>query len=304
MPDPRSRRASARTDLLEHRPTLGAADVPPLLWRAVAVGSAGGLMARKTSFYYSFLVLPADQRRAIIAVWDFCRAVDDAVDEAVDRERARRVAFWRAELARCYDGGRAAKRRRDGAAAVRGAVRAAAPGVRGRDRRRGDGSRHDAVPDVRRALEYCRRVASAVGLICIRIFGCRSAGAGEYAVNLGVALQLTNILRDVKDDLERGARLPAARGPAAAGLHGRGSRGRPDVRAGAELLEFECRRAREFYHACGRGAGPPRIAAGWWRRRSCGRCTSRRCGASSAAGYDVFSGRVAACAGPGRRSSR
>src|SRR5262247_2225374 len=65
-------------------------------------------MARNTSFYYSFLVLPADQRRAILAVWDFCRAVDDAVDEAptpgglpTGREG---VAFWRAELARCYNG--------------------------------------------------------------------------------------------------------------------------------------------------------------------------------------------------------
>src|SRR4029079_11517497 len=53
-------------------------------------------------------------------------------------------------------------------------------------------------------FEYCRRVASAVGLICIRIFGCTSPRACEYALNLGVALQLTNILRDVKDDLARG----------------------------------------------------------------------------------------------------
>ena len=67
-------------------------------------------MARKTSFYYSFLVLPADQRRAILAVWDFCRAVDDAVDEdpgvaegvPTGREA---VCFWRAELARCFDAG-------------------------------------------------------------------------------------------------------------------------------------------------------------------------------------------------------
>src|SRR6266852_4923548 len=64
-------------------------------------------MARKTSFYYSFLVLPAAERRAIVAVWDFCRAVDDAVDEAptasgpTGREA---VSFWRAELACCYDG--------------------------------------------------------------------------------------------------------------------------------------------------------------------------------------------------------
>src|SRR5207247_310349 len=61
-------------------------------------------MARKTSFYYSFLVLPPAQRHAIIAVWDFCRAVDDAVDEPQQGTGAEAVQFWRAELARCYDG--------------------------------------------------------------------------------------------------------------------------------------------------------------------------------------------------------
>ena len=76
------------------------------------------LMARKTSFYYSFLVLPAEQRRAIVAVWDFCRAVDDAVDESAGgrrraADRTRRDRFWRAELARCFD---AASRRRARAA--------------------------------------------------------------------------------------------------------------------------------------------------------------------------------------------
>ena len=54
------------------------------------MGRRGCLMARKTSFYYSFLVLPADQRRAIIAVWDFCRAVDDAVDEPEQNPSAAR----------------------------------------------------------------------------------------------------------------------------------------------------------------------------------------------------------------------
>ena len=80
-------------------------DVPLLLWRAARWQRRARLMARKTSFYYSFLVLPAEQRRAIIAVWDFCRAVDDAVDEEpaaagglpTGRDA---VAFWRAELAR------------------------------------------------------------------------------------------------------------------------------------------------------------------------------------------------------------
>ena len=62
-------------------------------------------MARDTSFYYSFLVLPAGKRRAIVAVWDFCRAVDDAVDEAEGGNGAAEVTRWREELARCFDGG-------------------------------------------------------------------------------------------------------------------------------------------------------------------------------------------------------
>ena len=61
-------------------------------------------MSRDTSFYYSFLVLPASQRRAILAVWDFCRAVDDAADEAAPGEGELEVGRWREELARCYDG--------------------------------------------------------------------------------------------------------------------------------------------------------------------------------------------------------
>ena len=87
-----------------------------------------------------------------------------------------------------------------------------------------DTTRYETFDDL---FEYCRRVASAVGLICIRIFGCRSERAREYALNLGVALQLTNILRDVKDDLDAGPRLPAARGSRRGRLHGRGSGGRP-----------------------------------------------------------------------------
>jgi len=96
-------------------------------------------------------------------------------------------------------------------------------------------------------FEYCRRIASAVGLVCIRIFGCRSAAASEYALNLGVALQLTNILRDIKDDLARGrVYLPledlAAHGCTIADLEA--GIVSPRLR---ELLAFECRRARNFY---------------------------------------------------------
>jgi phytoene synthase len=209
-------------------------------------------MARKTSFYYSFLVLPPEQRRAIVAVWDFCRAVDDAVDEspvAGSTQPAGRaaVAFWRAELARCYDGG----------APMTSQGRNLQPFIRRFELPRQafedvisgvamdlDTARYQTFDEL---FEYCRRVASAVGLICISIFGCRNAGAREYALNLGVALQLTNIIRDVKDDLERGrVYLPlddlAACGCTIDDL--RSGRVTPPVR---RLLEFECRRARDFY---------------------------------------------------------
>jgi phytoene synthase len=96
-------------------------------------------------------------------------------------------------------------------------------------------------------LEYCHRVASAVGLICIQIFGCRGDAAREYALNLGVALQLTNILRDVVDDLDRGRiYLPLddlrAHGCTVEALEAR--RLSDPVR---RLIQFECSRARDFY---------------------------------------------------------
>jgi phytoene synthase len=210
-------------------------------------------MARKTSFYYSFLVLPADQRRAIVSVWDFCRAVDDAVDEApaaaasglpTGREA---VDFWRDELARCYGPtmpltgqGRSLKPHITKFDLPRQAFEDVVDGV-AMDL---DRTRYQTFDDL---YEYCRRVASAVGLICIRIFGCRSERSCEYAVNLGVALQLTNILRDIPADLALGrVYLPqedlAAHGCTTADLE----RGVISERVRA-LVAFECGRARSFY---------------------------------------------------------
>ena len=67
-------------------------------------------MARDTNFYYSFLVLPAEKRAALIAVWDFCRAVDDAVDEAEPGTEAAQVAVWKREVAACFEGGQPSTR--------------------------------------------------------------------------------------------------------------------------------------------------------------------------------------------------
>ena len=257
-------------------------------------------MARKTSFYYAFLVLPSEQRRAIIAVWDFCRAVDDAVDEEpsaaaqglpTGREA---VAFWRAELARCYDG---VEPQTEQARRLRPFVeRFDLPRQAFEDCIDGvamdlDTKCYETFPQL---FEYCRRVASAVGLVCIRIFGCRSEAACVYALNLGVALQLTNILRDIKDDLARGrVYLPledlAAHGCTIADLEAGVVSGPINA-----LLAFECRRAREFYRRA-TDARPPddrsKLVASEIMRAVYFE-TLKRIERSGPGGYDVFTTRV------------
>ena len=213
-------------------------------------------MARRdTNFYYSFVVLPADKRAAILAVWDFCRAVDDAVDEAgggtstPERQAAAatEIAKWRRELARCY-AGRTAETTQ---------ANALAPWVAKFNLPRQ--SFEDVIDGVEMDLarcrwatfdelyEYCLRVASAVGLICIEIFGYRDAGCRQYAIDLGVALQLTNILRDLGKDLRSGriylpqedlARFDVCEDDLRAG------RMTNCVRA---LVDWQARRAHEYY---------------------------------------------------------
>lgn len=161
-------------------------------------------MARDTNFYYSFLVLPADKRQAIIAVWDFCRAVDDAVDEAQGTGVDEEIALWQREVAACFDGGTPQTAQGRGLAPLipkfklpRPAFEALIEGVAMDIGAR----RYDTFADL---YEYCIRVASAVGLMCVEIFGYKDPRARQYATDLGVALQLTNILRDVPGDLARG----------------------------------------------------------------------------------------------------
>src|SRR5258707_13062008 len=152
-------------------------------------------MARKTSFYYSFLVLPAEPRRAVSAGGDFCRAVDDAGDEdgpvAAGSPTGRpAIAFWREELARAFDG------RTPSTAQGRGLQPFITPFDLPRQAFEDvidgvamdlDATRYQTFDDL---FEYCRRVASAVALICIRISGCTLQLACDNALNLGPTLQL------------------------------------------------------------------------------------------------------------------
>jgi phytoene synthase len=216
-------------------------------------------MSRDTSFYYSFLVLPPRKRNAVIAVWDFCRAVDDAVDEVVPEsewagglsEEARakataQVSSWRAELAATYDGtpstpqGIGLQPHIREFNLPRASFEDLVDGVE-MDLRQ---SRYDTFTAL---VEYCRRVASAVGLICLEIFGYRNQSARAYAENLGLALQLTNIIRDVRTDLVRGRIYLPIEDLVRFGVS------EDDLRSGqltpqvVALLRFECERAHSYY---------------------------------------------------------
>ena len=158
--------------------------------------------ASGTSFYYAFRILPEAKRRAIFALYSFCRTVDDCVDEPGGEGEAG-LRRWMEEVHRCYAGAPETDLGRDLADAV-----ARYPIPRACFEDIVEGCRMDLA--IRRYATfadlrvYCERVASAVGLAAIEIFGYTSQKTRRYAVELGVALQLTNILRDVSADAARG----------------------------------------------------------------------------------------------------
>lgn len=249
-------------------------------------------MSRDTSFSYSFLVLPAAERHALIAVWEFCRAVDDAVDEEPDPARAAvRVAEWRAEVARLFGQeapatpqGRRLRPFVERFQLSREPFDALVEGVEmdlGR-------TRYEAFDEL---VEYCRRVASAVGVMCVELFGCRGPEAREHSVSPrpraaghqhhprreGGPLARPRVLP--QEDLRR---FGCTEADLAAG------RVTEPVR---RLLAFECARAREHYtraaeampQACARRLVAAEIMGGIYFEIL--QRIERR-------GYDVFSERV------------
>lgn len=203
-----------------------------------------------SSFYYSFFFLPRPKREAIYALYAFCRTVDDAVDQGTGApgQQRRILGEWRAELERAY-GGRPtdpiATRLADAVRAFpirQEHLEAILDGVEmDIDKRR--------YATFEELSEYCYRVASAVGLACIEIFGYTDPQARDYAVNLGIALQLTNIIRDLKPDAERGRiylpldELRRFGYPEEDLLRGRHTR--PFV----ELMRFQADRTHAYYRA-------------------------------------------------------
>jgi phytoene synthase len=156
-----------------------------------------------SSFYYSFIFLPPERRRAITALYAFCREVDDAVDEPSDPSAARAtLAWWRGEVARLFAGNpqHPVTRALDPAIEPFGITKAQLNEIM-------DGMEMDLNQS--RYLNfanlqlYCHRVAGVVGALAAGIFGYRNPRTREYAERLGLAFQLTNIIRDVGEDARK-----------------------------------------------------------------------------------------------------
>jgi len=172
---------------------------------ATAAREPRDVLARSGSnFTIGFLCLDPARRAGMTAIYAFCRAADDAVDDAPDAATARaHLDFWRAELAAAAGGraaspiGRALQQAMAAFAVPREPLEALLEGVATDVEPRGFG-------DEAELRAYCRRVASAVGLACLPVLGARGPAAERFADALGQALQLTNILRDLRGDREAG----------------------------------------------------------------------------------------------------
>jgi phytoene synthase len=160
--------------------------------------------ASGSSFYYAFLFLPPPRRAAITAFYAFCREVDDVVDEASDAGVAHtKLAWWQSEVAKSYAGEPSHPVMRALMPCVQpfGIEQPLLQSVIEGCRMDLEQTRYLAYPNLER---YCHLVAGVVGEVSARIFGQTEARTTEYAHRLGLAFQLTNIIRDVGEDAMRG----------------------------------------------------------------------------------------------------
>jgi squalene synthase HpnD len=161
--------------------------------------------AAGTSFYHGMRVLPPDRRHAMYAIYAFCRIVDDIADEDGSLEQKRHgLAVWRDNIAGLYHGRTEGPVTRVLAAAVPSFQLRSEDFIAVIDGMQTDAETIVLAPDLATLDLYCDRVASAVGRLSVRAFGDTSPAADRVAHGLGRALQLTNILRDIQEDADRG----------------------------------------------------------------------------------------------------
>jgi phytoene synthase len=200
-----------------------------------------------SSFYYSFLFLPVERRRAITALYAFCREVDDVVDEGMDPQvAAAKLAWWRGEVHKLFAGKpqhpvtRALEpfRERFGLSAER--LNEIIDGME-------MDLRQSRYLDWKGLEAYCYRVASVVGLLAAGIFGYRDERTLDYAKSLGMAFQLTNIIRDVGEDARKNRVYLPMEDLQRFGVPAVDILQAKETPAFRSLMEFQAERARAFY---------------------------------------------------------
>jgi 15-cis-phytoene synthase len=255
----------------------------------------------QSNFFYSFLFLPRQKREAIIDVYNFCRAVDDIVDDDVDlggaplahnhvvRAQAE-LDRWRAELDRLYAGQPTLPLARQLAH-----VLAQFPMPQEYFAEMINGCemdlRQDRYETFAELYQYCYRVASVTGLMCIEIFTYRAARTREYAINLGIALQLTNILRDLKEDAARGRVYLPQEDLRRFGYSEEALRRGVVNDNFRRLMKFQCDRAQSYYNraaACLPAEDRPTLTAAV----TMGKIYHRLLEQIEQVGYDVFNNEI------------
>ncbi len=200
-----------------------------------------------SNFYYSFLFLPRRRREAMYTVYAFCKEVDNAVDEPPPGSNPQQeLQQWREELAAVYHGMPSLPVTRSLAEHVR---RLSIPQAYFEELIKGvemdlTTARYETFDHL---SLYCYRVASVVGLICLHVFGTTSPRAQDYAVNLGMAFQLTNILRDVGADANQARVYLPQEDLRKCNYTEQDLLQRAYTPQFVELMRFEAERAREFY---------------------------------------------------------
>lgn len=206
-----------------------------------------------SNFLYSFSFLPKEERTAIHSIYNFFSYIDNIVDddptqdEVIIAKKLNRLAFWEREINRLYD--------------FKENTKLLSPLMKAIDRfviprqyflTLIDGCRQDLRKNRYQTFdelkEYCYSVASIVGLTCIEIFGYKYEETKNYAINLGYALQLTNILRDVKTDKDCGYIYLPKEDMERFGYSEEDLMNEVYNDNFRELMSFEAKRAREFYH--------------------------------------------------------
>lgn len=200
-----------------------------------------------SSFYYSFMFLSPERRRAITALYAFCREVDDVVDECSDEHVARTtLAWWRGQVAAIYSG-----------TPQHPVAQALVPVVKQFNLPQEhlleiiDGMEMDLTQhqyaDFKSLQLYCYRVASVVGLLAAEIFGYSDRKTLKYAHDLGIAFQLTNIIRDVGEDARRGRIYLPQDEMAQFGVHTSDILDARETESFQKLMKFQIERAQHYY---------------------------------------------------------